>query len=227
MRNMESENKYYKVDNYYENMKRYISDRMRIELIRNDDIYYRTTLYNIVDYVNNTVLTNFYAEISDLIQPSIEEFVNGCNTLLDEYELTNEDNNVIIESIRNSYCKLMSQNRLNNLTVNEIKDIYNVDGYANRVTFEDDSIGNTRVKSETVRNSLLNTTTFYDIKASMERGRNIKEANIQWLNENNERINTVFNNERQGKFKVVIKNNYFNERMDNYVLQKIVQYSPR
>lgn len=224
---MESENKYYKVDNYYENMKRYISDRMRIELIRNDDIYYRTTLYNIVDYVNNTVLTNFYAEISDLIQPSIEEFVNGCNTLLDEYELTNEDNNVIIESIRNSYCKLMSQNRLNNLTVNEIKDIYNVDGYANRVTFEDDSIGNTRVKSETVRNSLLNTTTFYDIKASMERGRNIKEANIQWLNENNERINTVFNNERQGKFKVVIKNNYFNERMDNYVLQKIVQYSPR
>ena len=227
MRNMESENKYYKVDNYYENMKRYISDRMRIELIRNDDIYYRTTLYNIVDYVNNTVLTNFYAEISDLIQPSIEEFVNGCNTLLDEYELTNEDNNVIIESIRNSYCKMMSQNRLNNLTVNEIKDIYNVDGYANRVTFEDDSIGNTRVKSETVRNSLLNTTTFYDIKASMERGRNIKEANIQWLNENNERINTVFNNERQGKFKVVIKNNYFNERMDNYVLQKIVQYSPR
>ena len=227
MRNMESENKYYKVDNYYENMKRYISDRMRIELIRNDDIYYRTTLYNIVDYVNNTVLTNFYAEISDLIQPSIEEFVNGCNTLLDEYELTNEDNNVIIESIRNSYCKLMSQNRLNNLTVNEIKDIYNVDGYANRVTFEDDSIGNTRVKSETVRNSLLNTTTFYDIKASMERGRNIKEANIQWLNENNERNNTVFNNERQGKFKVVIKNNYFNERMDNYVLQKIVQYSPR
>lgn len=61
----------------------------------------------------------------------------------------------------------------------------------------------------------------------MERGRNIKEANIQWLDQNNDRINVVFNNEKQGKFKVIIKNNYFNERMDRYVLQKIIQYSPR
>lgn len=227
MRNMESEYKYYKVDSHYEDIKMYISNRMEIELTRNDDNYYRSTLYNIVDYVNNTVLTNFYNEIGTLIQPNIEEFVNGCNTLLNEYELTNEDNNVIIENIRNSYCKLMSQNRLQNLDSYEIKNIYNVNGYANRVTFEDDSIGNTRVKSGTVKDSLLNTTTFYDIKASMERGRNIKEANIQWLDENNKRINTVFNNERQGKFKVVIKNNYFDERIDNYVLQKIVQYSPR
>lgn len=46
------------------------------------------------------------------------------------------------------------------------------------------------------------------------------------VGQNNDKINVVFNNEKQGKFKVIIKNNYFNERMDRYVLQ-IIQYSPR
>ena len=227
MRNMDTIHSDFKVDEQYDLIKEYILNKIDMRLVRNDDNFYRMTIYNIVDYVNNTVLNNFYRQIDESIGDNIEQSVLIWNEELPENEINDEDRLIIINNIKNSYCKLISQNRLQNLTPLEIKNLYNVDGYVNRVKFEDDSIGNTRVKSTTIKETLLNTSTFYDIKASMERGRNIKEANIQWLDQNNDRINVVFNNEKQGKFKVIIKNNYFNERMDRYVLQKIIQYSPR
>lgn len=227
MRNMDTIHSDFKVDEQYDLIKEYILNKIDMRLVRNDDNFYRMTIYNIVDYVNNTVLNNFYRQIDESIGDNIEQSVLIWNEELPENEINDEERLIIINNIKNSYCKLISQNRLQNLTPLEIKNLYNVDGYVNRVKFEDDSIGNTRVKSTTIIETLLNTSTFYDIKASMERGRNIKEANIQWLDQNNDRINVVFNNEKQGKFKVIIKNNYFNERMDRYVLQKIIQYSPR
>lgn len=227
MRNMDTIHSDFKVDEQYDLIKEYILNKIDMRLVRNDDNFYRMTIYNIVDYVNNTVLNNFYRQIDESIGDNIEQSVLIWNEELPENEINDEERLIIINNIKNSYCKLISQNRLQNLTPLEIKNLYNVDGYVNRVKFEDDSIGNTRVKSTTIKETLLNTSTFYDIKASMERGRNIKEANIQWLDPNNDRINVVFNNEKQGKFKVIIKNNYFNERMDRYVLQKIIQYSPR
>lgn len=227
MRNMDTIHSDFKVDEQYDLIKEYILNKIDMRLVRNDDNFYRVTIYNIVDYVNNTVLNNFYRQIDESIGDNIEQSVLIWNEELPENEINDEERLIIINNIKNSYCKLISQNRLQNLTPLEIKNLYNVDGYVNRVKFEDDSIGNTRVKSTTIKETLLNTSTFYDIKASMERGRNIKEANIQWLDQNNDRINVVFNNEKQGKFKVIIKNNYFNERMDRYVLQKIIQYSPR
>ena len=227
MRNMDTIHSDFKVDEQYDLIKEYILNKIDMRLVRNDDNFYRMTIYNIVDYVNNTVLNNFYRQIDESIGDNIEQSVLIWNEELPENEINDEERLIIINNIKNSYCKLISQNRLQNLTPLEIKNLYNVDGYVNRVKFEDDSIGNTRVKSTTIKETLLNTSTFYDIKASMERGRNIKEANIQWLDQNNDRINVVFNNEKQGKFKVIIKNNYFNERMDRYVLQKIIQYSPR
>ena len=227
MRNMDTIHSDFKVDEQYDLIKEYILNKIDMRLVRNDDNFYRMTIYNIVDYVNNTVLNNFYRQIDESIGDKIEQSVLIWNEELPENEINDEERLIIINNIKNSYCKLISQNRLQNLTPLEIKNLYNVDGYVNRVKFEDDSIGNTRVKSTTIKETLLNTSTFYDIKASMERGRNIKEANIQWLDQNNDRINVVFNNEKQGKFKVIIKNNYFNERMDRYVLQKIIQYSPR
>ena len=227
MRNMDTIHSDFKVDEQYDLIKEYILNKIDMRLVRNDDNFYRMTIYNIVDYVNNTVLNNFYRQIDESIGDNIEQSVLIWNEELPENEINDEERLIIINNIKNSYCKLISQNRLQNLTPLEIKKLYNVDGYVNRVKFEDDSIGNTRVKSTTIKETLLNTSTFYDIKASMERGRNIKEANIQWLDQNNDRINVVFNNEKQGKFKVIIKNNYFNERMDRYVLQKIIQYSPR
>ena len=227
MRNMDTIHSDFKVDEQYDLIKEYILNKIDMRLVRNDDNFYRMTIYNIVDYVNNTFLNNFYRQIDESIGDNIEQSVLIWNEELPENEINDEERLIIINNIKNSYCKLISQNRLQNLTPLEIKNLYNVDGYVNRVKFEDDSIGNTRVKSTTIKETLLNTSTFYDIKASMERGRNIKEANIQWLDQNNDRINVVFNNEKQGKFKVIIKNNYFNERMDRYVLQKIIQYSPR
>ena len=227
MRNMDTIHSDFKVDEQYDLIKEYILNKIDMRLVRNDDNFYRMTIYNIVDYVNNTVLNNFYRQIDESIGDNIEQSVLIWNEELPENEINDEERLIIINNIKNSYCKLISQNRLQNLTPLEIKNLYNVDGYVNRVKFEDDSLGNTRVKSTTIKETLLNTSTFYDIKASMERGRNIKEANIQWLDQNNDRINVVFNNEKQGKFKVIIKNNYFNERMDRYVLQKIIQYSPR
>lgn len=227
MRNMDTIHSDFKVDEQYDLITEYILNKIDMRLVRNDDNFYRMTIYNIVDYVNNTVLNNFYRQIDESIGDNIEQSVLIWNEELPENEINDEERLIIINNIKNSYCKLISQNRLQNLTPLEIKNLYNVDGYVNRVKFEDDSIGNTRVKSTTIKETLLNTSTFYDIKASMERGRNIKEANIQWLDQNNDRINVVFNNEKQGKFKVIIKNNYFNERMDRYVLQKIIQYSPR
>ena len=227
MRNMDTIHSDFKVDEQYDLIKEYILNKIDMRLVRNDDNFYRMTIYNIVDYVNNTVLNNFYRQIDESIGDNIEQSVLIWNEELPENEINDEERLIIINNIKNSYCKLISQNRLQNLTPLEIKNLYNVDGYVNRVKFEDDSIGNTRVKSTTIKETLLNTSTFYDIKASMERGRNIKEANIQWMDQNNDRINVVFNNEKQGKFKVIIKNNYFNERMDRYVLQKIIQYSPR
>ena len=227
MRNMDTIHSDFKVDEQYDLIKEYILNKIDMRLVRNDDNFYRMTIYNIVDYVNNTVLNNFYRQIDESIGDNIEQSVLIWNEELPENEINDEERLIIINNIKNSYCKLISQNRLQNLTPLEIKNLYNVDGYVNRVKFEDDSIGNTRVKSTTIKETLLNTSTFYDIKASMERGRNTKEANIQWLDQNNDRINVVFNNEKQGKFKVIIKNNYFNERMDRYVLQKIIQYSPR
>ena len=227
MRNMDTIHSDFKVDEQYDLIKEYILNKIDMRLVRNDDNFYRMTIYNIVDYVNNTVLNNFYRQIDESIGDNIEQSVLIWNEELPENEINDEERLIIINNIKNSYCKLISQNRLQNLTPLEIKNLYNVDGYVNRVKFEDDSIGNTRVKSTTIKETFLNTSTFYDIKASMERGRNIKEANIQWLDQNNDRINVVFNNEKQGKFKVIIKNNYFNERMDRYVLQKIIQYSPR
>ena len=227
MRNMDTIHSDFKVDEQYDLIKEYILNKIDMRLVRNDDNFYRMTIYNIVDYVNNTVLNNFYRQIDESIGDNIEQSVLIWNEELPENEINDEERLIIINNIKNSYCKLISQNRLQNLTPLEIKNLYNVDGYVNRVKFEDDSIGNTRVKSTTIKETLLNTSTFYDIKASMERGRNIKEANIQWLDQNNDRINVVFNNEKQGKFKVIIKNNYFNERMDRYVLQKIIQYSTR
>ena len=227
MRNMDTIHSDFKVDEQYDLIKEYILNKIDMRLVRNDDNFYRMTIYNIVDYVNNTVLNNFYRQIDESIGDNIEQSVLIWNEELPDNEINDEERLIIINNIKNSYCKLISQNRLQNLTPLEIKNLYNVDGYVNRVKFEDDSIGNTRVKSTTIKETLLNTSTFYDIKASMERGRNIKEANIQWLDQNNDRINVVFNNEKQGKFKVIIKNNYFNERMDRYVLQKIIQYSPR
>ena len=227
MRNMDTIHSDFKVDEQYDLIKEYILNKIDMRLVRHDDNFYRMTIYNIVDYVNNTVLNNFYRQIDESIGDNIEQSVLIWNEELPENEINDEERLIIINNIKNSYCKLISQNRLQNLTPLEIKNLYNVDGYVNRVKFEDDSIGNTRVKSTTIKETLLNTSTFYDIKASMERGRNIKEANIQWLDQNNDRINVVFNNEKQGKFKVIIKNNYFNERMDRYVLQKIIQYSPR
>ncbi|WP_148552153.1 hypothetical protein [Paraclostridium bifermentans] len=227
MRNMEHEYKWYKMNYYYQDIRNYILDKMGIILVRNDSTYYRETIYNILNYTNDTVLSRFYETIENELGSNIRQAVEQWNSILENSNITNEDRNSIIENIKNSYCKIISQNRLQGLNGIDIKQTYGVDGYASRVVFEDDSIGSTRVRSGTVDDTLLNTTTFYDIKASMERCMNIKVANILWTDDNNKRINTTFNNEKQGKFKVVIINNYFYKEMNDYVLQKIIQYSPR
>ncbi|CEQ08961.1 Uncharacterised protein [[Clostridium] sordellii] len=227
MRNMGTEYKWYKVDDYYQEIRDYLVNNMYIILERNDSNYYRKTIYNILDYTTNTVLSSFYKQIDKNIGNNIEQQVTNWNGILAPNDITLQDKDSIIKGIKNLYCKIISQNTLENLTGIDIKQNYGVDGYPARVVFEDDSIGNTRVKSENVDNTLLNTTTFYDIKESMERCKNIKVANILWTDNNDNRVNTTFNNEKQGKFKVTIISNYFNKEMNDYVLQKIIQYSPR
>ena len=164
MRNMDTIHSDFKVDEQYDLIKEYILNKIDMRLVRNDDNFYRMTIYNIVDYVNNTVLNNFYRQIDESIGDNIEQSVLIWNEELPENEINDEERLIVINNIKNSYCKLISQNRLQNLTPLEIKNLYNVDGYVNRVKFEDDSIGNTRVKSTTIKETLLNTSTFYDIK---------------------------------------------------------------
>lgn len=112
MRNMDTIHSDFKVDEQYDLIKEYILNKIDMRLVRNDDNFYRMTIYNIVDYVNNTVLNNFYRQIDESIGDNIEQSVLIWNEELPENEINDEERLIIINNIKNSYCKLISQNRL-------------------------------------------------------------------------------------------------------------------
>ena len=58
------------------------------------------TIYNIVDYVNNTVLNNFYRQIDESIGDNIEQSVLIWNEELPENEINDEERLIIINNIK-------------------------------------------------------------------------------------------------------------------------------
>lgn len=225
LRNFETKFEDYSVDNTYLSLKDELRRSFGI-IIEAKDTHYMQLMYNAVSDLTDTILKTTYNEISSKIGDSIDSCTDIWNNML-ENNLTAADKTNLKNSIIYSYCKIQMRKELKEISVYKLKEVYDVDGYARSVHFIDDSVSRINTKSKSVEESLLDTSSFYDIKSSLDHSKSIKKSNIHWIIGQNNRLNTTFINESGGRFKVIINSNHFNKEVDNYVLQKVIKYSPK
>lgn len=226
LRNFETRYSDYNIDEIYFSIKNIVRNKLGV-IVDNSDEYYMKLMYNAVSDLTDTILNRPYSTIETLIGESIDNISSEWNTSLFENNVTPSDALNLKKTIINSYCKLKMREELKGLSVYDLKSKYNVDGYTRSINFIDDSVSKINTKSKEVEESLLDTTSFYDIKSSLDHSKNVRNANIHWFISDTDRLNTTFVCDKGGRFKVVIKSNHFNKEVDDYVLQKVIRYAPQ
>jgi hypothetical protein len=186
-------------------------------------------VYNMVNELSGKVLNQAVNEVnekvSELVKSQVVEW--SKKILSEEVTLPISDHEVVVQSILNNYYRIYMQNEIGVLKVGKLKEKFEVDGYPRYVKFIDDTIGEGRARSSDPKESLLDTSIFYDIKARLDQAKQIKIATIYWIDSPGyDYLGTSFYTDSQERFKFVVLANFFNKEICDYVLRQISKYRP-
>lgn len=190
---------------------------------------YQQIVYNMVSELSGKVLNQTINNVDDKISKSVQDnVVQWSEQILSEGNiLPTSDQEVVIQSILNNFYRIYMQNEIGVLKVGKLKEKFGVDGYPRYVKFIDDTIGEARARSSDPKESLLDTSIFYDIKARLDQAKQIKIATIYWIDSPGyDYLGTSFYTETQERFKFVVLANFFNKEICDYVLRQINKYRP-
>lgn len=190
----------------------------------------QSLVHNMTFDLTNKVLSPVISKIDAKLDSLINEQLLIWNSAVidNSVELTPKDTEGVKLSILNNYYRLYMQNVVGKISKKDLIEKYKVSGYLRTVKFVDDTIGEGKAKSSDAKESLLDTSIYYDIKTRLDQSQSIKFSTIYWIDVPNTKVNvgTTFHIEPNGRFKCNMLPNYFNKEMCDYVLQKIAEYLP-
>lgn len=193
----------------------------------NTNLLIQKVIYNMTRDLTDKVLSPTMTVVNSKMASEVQQIITQWNKLIidEEVELTTKDINSIKESILNNYYRLHMQHVIGKIPNKTLVDKYEVDGYVRTVKFVDDTIGEGKAKSHTKKESLLDTSVYYDIKSRLDDSKVIKYTTIYWINMNDkyEPMGTSFHAESNGRFKCNVLPYYFDKEVFDYVLRKIVE----
>lgn len=209
------------------NFKTNILQKFNLESI-NTSSNIQNLVYQMTSDLTNSVLSPTILSVNAILDKEIDTKIIEWNKLvLDEkFEVTQADYDSIKGSIFNNYYRLYMQNVVGRISNKELIDKYKVDGYVRTVKFIDDTIGEGKAKSSTTKESLLDTSVYYDVKTRLDQSKTIKYTTIYWIDIPGvkDSVGTSFHVEAGGRFKCNILPYHFNKGMFEYVLQKVARY---
>ncbi len=184
-------------------------------------------VYNMVNDLSYNVLNQTINKVNEKLKPVVRPSLNKWSEKLlnDGGLLPEAEFEILEENILNNYYRISMQSEYGNLKVGDLKDKFGVKGYPRYVSFKDDTIGEGRAKSPDPKESLLDTSIYYDIKARLDQAQLIRLATIYWIDSPyNQHFGTTFYTDVQERFKFVVLPNFFNKEMNDYVLRQIDRY---
>ena len=187
-------------------------------------------IYAMTSDLTNKVLTPVTSKVNEVLETSVTQQISNWNQAIleDSVEITQADYEGVKNAILNNYYRLYMQNIVGKIDSKDLVEKYKVSGYLRTVKFVDDTIGEGKAKSSDSKESLLDTSIYYDIKTRLDQSKTIKFSTIYWVDIPNtkERVGTTFHIEPSGRFRCNMLPNYFNKEMCDYVLRKIAKYLP-
>lgn len=186
-------------------------------------------VYNMINELSSKVLDAAVNRVNDKLEDAINFNINewANKVLSEDVQLPPNELDVIKQTILNNFYRVYMQNEIGVLKVGTLKDIFNVDGYPRYVKFKDDTIGEGRAKSSDPRESLLDTSIYYDIKARLDQAKQIKSTTVYWIDSPDyDYLGTTFYTDNQEHFRFVVLANFFNKEICEYVLRQIDRYRP-
>lgn len=185
-------------------------------------------VYQLVDDLTSKILKNTVTMVDRQIRAEVTNTVQawGNKVLNGSKALSNKDKEVIKQIILNNYYRVKMSAEHKTLTPTIMKDIYKVQAYARQVQFFDETAGEGKARSSDTAESILDTSVFYDIKARLDKEKNIKNAIIYWMScKDHNTFGTVMHLEVQNRFKIIFYPLRIDKEMFDYVLQEIKRYS--
>ncbi|MFR2299522.1 MAG: hypothetical protein ACLS6P_04620 [Clostridium paraputrificum] len=191
--------------------------------------YTQKLVYKLVNDLTGKVLNSTVGYVDSILKQEIEKKVDewGLEVLKDGKGISKSDKDVICELILNNYYRVRMSKQYKRLTPKILINNFGVQAYPRQVKFIDDTIGEGKAKSSDPIESVLDTSVFYDIKARLDKEKNITNSIIYWIgciNENS--FGTAIHVDNHDRFKVVFyPKYYFNKEKCDYVLCQIKKYS--
>lgn len=187
--------------------------------------YTQKLVYNLVNDLTGKVLNSTIKYVDSILRQDIVKKVEewGMQVLGDGKSISKSDKDVICELILNNYYRVKVSKDYTRLTPKILIDNFDVQAYPRQVKFFDDTVGEGKAKSSNPMESVLDTSVFYDIKARLDKERNIKNSIVYWLGCSDEKhFGTAIHVDNHNRFKVVFyPKYYFNKEKCDYVLHQI------
>lgn len=187
-------------------------------------------IYNMINELTGKVLNKAIDKVSTTLNDRVnDQLREWTSDILSEGDILPEaEFDVLNELILNNFYRIYMQNEIGVLKVGSLREKFAVNGYPRYVKFTDDTIGEGRARSADPRESLLDTSIFYDIKARLDQSKQIKMATIYWIDSPDyDYLGTTFYTDSPERFKFVVLANFFNKEICDYVLQQVDKYRPR
>lgn len=181
----------------------------------------QTTAYSLISNLVNSVVEEPMKMVNDKLFYSVDKQVKmwAQDILSKSNNLTPSDVNVLVQVILNNYCKYYMVRELKAVKVKDFKEKYGVEGYPRYIRFIDDTVGEGRAKSADSKESLLETSLFYDIKARLDQAKSIKLMQIYWTTcPVNDWFGISIKTDIQGCLKVTFLPHHYNKEMYEYVV---------
>ncbi|MFB7160455.1 hypothetical protein, partial [Lysinibacillus sp. NPDC056232] len=165
------------------NFKTNILQKFKLESI-NTPSKIQKLVYQMTADLTNRVLSPAIVSVNAILEKEVDTKIKEWNKIVldQKIELTKADYESIKGSILNNYYRLYMQNVIGKISNKELLEKYKVDGYVRAVKFVDDTIGEGKAKSSTTKESLLDTSVYYDVKTRLDQSKTIKYTTIYWIN---------------------------------------------
>lgn len=176
--------------------------------------------------LTNTVLNPTINQVDSKLKKVVElDIDKWTEKIFEQNVMPKADREILVNQILHNYYKIHLVKTFGGTTISKLKQL-KVEGYPRNVKFLDDTIGEARARSNTPKESLLDTSIFYDIKARLDQAKQIRMCTIYWINAPGyQRLGTTFHTTTQKQFKFIILANFFTKEISEYVLRQVKKYS--
>lgn len=185
-------------------------------------------VYKLVNDLTGKVLDSTTKYVDGILKKDIMQKVEswGRQVLGSGKNIQKSDRDVICELILNNYYRVKMSKDYKRLTPKILMDKFGVQAYPRQVKFFDDTVGEGKARSSKPMESVLDTSVFYDIKARLDKEKNIKNSIIYWIGCKAEKhFGTAIHVDNHNRFKIVFyPKYYFNKEKCDYVLREIKKY---